>query len=216
MDPITAIAKMKAEETEASPAPIAPPRGKQKLRRKSSISTLSDDYVASFFSGPDTTNEEALKSRKVQDASSDGSKIKASYVSQQLKTRLNEYTFTSDITVCAGTFNVNGRKPVDTAADGSSVSVSLDDWLVQNLVDEPDVYAIGFQELDLSKENFLLNNSSYEDMWTPVRIRSGELHTSTLASCVRSCQVPLCTTAHPLIKVAHNMYQHAPLENIIR
>lgn len=170
--------------------PLAPPRGKhQRIRRRSSISTLSDDYVASFFSGPDTTDEDALNRREVQDAISDGNKIKASWVSHQLKTRLNEYTFNSDITVCAGTFNVNGRKPVDTAADGSSVSVSLDDWLVQNLVDEPDVYAIGFQELDLSKENFLLNNSSYEDMWTPVRLLRREIGGSFLAC---ACVLIMC------------------------
>lgn len=44
----------------------------------------------------------------------------------------------------------------------------MDDWLTAELpVEAPDLYAIGFQELDLSKEAFLLNNSAHEEIWTP-------------------------------------------------
>ena len=63
----------------------------------------------------------------------------------------------------SATFNVNGRKPYDDDGEG----LSMASWLADELpVESPDVYAIGFQELDLSKEAFLLNNSSHEAIWT--------------------------------------------------
>lgn len=55
-----------------------------------------------------------------------------------------------------GTWNVNGKKASD----------SLERWLIEDLAVMPDIYALGFQELDLSAENFFLNNSPLENEWT--------------------------------------------------
>lgn len=60
--------------------------------------------------------------------------------------------------IFVGTWNVNGQP----------ASVSLSDWLT-SLGSEnseiPDIYAIGFQELDLSKEAFLFNETPREGEW---------------------------------------------------
>ncbi|CAH2002137.1 unnamed protein product [Acanthoscelides obtectus] len=77
-----------------------------------------------------------------------------SMLKYQLKLREPEYTQTQEFTVFIGTWNVNGQPP----------SVSLRSWLSAD-EDPPDVYAVGFQEIDLSKEAFLFNDTPREAEW---------------------------------------------------
>jgi len=77
-----------------------------------------------------------------------------SVVIYQMSTKEEQFTDVQSFTFFIGTWNVNGQSP-----DGS-----LDDWLAAD--DEaPDVYAIGFQELDLSKEAFVFLESVKEEEW---------------------------------------------------
>nr|CAI5866899.1 unnamed protein product [Callosobruchus analis] len=77
-----------------------------------------------------------------------------SMLKYQLKLREPEYTQIQEFTIFVGTWNVNGQPP----------TVSLRSWLSRD-EDPPDVYAVGFQEIDLSKEAFLFNDTPREAEW---------------------------------------------------
>ena len=80
-----------------------------------------------------------------------------SVVRYQMSMKEQEFTEIQSFSVYCATWNVNGQSP--------NGSVRL--WLSQ--CDEPpDLYAIGFQELDLSKEAFLFTDSDREVEWVAV------------------------------------------------
>ena len=83
-----------------------------------------------------------------------------SVVRYHVALRETAYTDISQFSIFIGNYNVNGQPP----------SSGLADWLaVDN--DPPDIYAVGFQELDLSKEAFLFNETPREDEWLRAVIR---------------------------------------------
>lgn len=72
-----------------------------------------------------------------------------------LDTKKDTYTDLEGCIVYVATWNVNGQSPG---------SICLKDWLVRT-PEPPHIYAIGFQELDLSKEAFLFSDSPREKEW---------------------------------------------------
>ncbi|KAG1936180.1 type II inositol 1,4,5-trisphosphate 5-phosphatase [Pimephales promelas] len=64
------------------------------------------------------------------------------------------YTYIQNYSFFVGTYNVNGQNPKE----------SLSPWLASSNT-PPDFYLVGFQELDLSKEAFLFNDTPKEPEW---------------------------------------------------
>ncbi len=79
-----------------------------------------------------------------------------SVVKYQMALKEDQYTSVKTFTVFAGTWNVNGQSP------GAE---NVGRWLADEEEKPPDLYVVGFQELDLSKEAFVFNESPKEDEW---------------------------------------------------
>lgn len=77
-------------------------------------------------------------------------------VKYEMVRKEDSYTDVQSLRVFCGTWNVNGQSP--------TVTTPLADWLA-SCHQPPDIYAIGFQELDLSKEAFLFADTPKEDEW---------------------------------------------------
>ncbi|XP_065582662.1 type II inositol 1,4,5-trisphosphate 5-phosphatase-like [Artemia franciscana] len=81
-------------------------------------------------------------------------------VTQQMSLRKKDFTNTIRLKLFVGTYNVNGKSP----------TTSLSDWL--SCDDEPpDMYAIGFQELYLSKEAYVFMDTPKEEEWLRTVLR---------------------------------------------
>ncbi|KAI4496546.1 hypothetical protein M0804_000356 [Polistes exclamans] len=85
-----------------------------------------------------------------------------SVVRYQMACKEDDYTYSKTFRIFVGTWNVNGQPPN---------GIKLEEWLSSDQ-EPPDVYAIGFQELDLSKEAFLFNDTPRGEEWRIVVTKS--------------------------------------------
>eukprot|EP01133_Synstelium_polycarpum_P001192 gene1192-1373_t len=83
--------------------------------------------------------------------------VNGQWIQNKLKDREPEFTEKRNMVIFCGTWNVNGKKPQE----------SLDAWLKTDAATqgEPDIYAIGFQELDLTAEALLLGDTTRSLPW---------------------------------------------------
>ncbi|XP_051494070.1 type II inositol 1,4,5-trisphosphate 5-phosphatase isoform X2 [Apus apus] len=80
--------------------------------------------------------------------------LRDTIIKSQLVQREDSYTYIQNFRFFVGTYNVNGQSPRE----------SLQPWL-RCEAEPPDVYCVGFQELDLSKEAFFFNDTPREEEW---------------------------------------------------
>ncbi len=78
-------------------------------------------------------------------------------VEERLLDRLDEYSQLKQITIFTGTWNVNGRPPAGE---------SLLPWLFPDPDTEPDIFALGFQEIvELTPQQILLTDPAKKKLW---------------------------------------------------
>lgn len=85
-----------------------------------------------------------------------------SVVRYQMACKEDDYTYSKTFRILTCTWNVNGQPPN---------GIKLDQWLSTDEL-PPDIYAIGFQELDLSKEAFLFHETPREEEWRQIIVDS--------------------------------------------
>ncbi|BFZ10183.1 hypothetical protein BsWGS_13221 [Bradybaena similaris] len=76
------------------------------------------------------------------------------FLRQCMAQREKDFTSVRDLKLFCGSWNVDNNSPPD----------DLKHWLLHDDV-PPDIYALGFQELDLSKEAFIFMDTSRESDW---------------------------------------------------
>nr|XP_055212914.1 type II inositol 1,4,5-trisphosphate 5-phosphatase isoform X7 [Gorilla gorilla gorilla] len=80
--------------------------------------------------------------------------LRDTIVKSHLLQKEEDYTYIQNFRFFVGTYNVNGQSPKEC----------LRLWL-SNGIQAPDVYCVGFQELDLSKEAFFFHDTPKEEEW---------------------------------------------------
>ncbi|XP_051892634.1 type II inositol 1,4,5-trisphosphate 5-phosphatase isoform X2 [Pristis pectinata] len=80
--------------------------------------------------------------------------LRDNLIKSELLKQEEKYTYIRDYRIFAGTYNVNGKSPKQ----------DLRTWLSFDN-EPPDIYCVGFQEIDLSKEAFLFNDTPKEEEW---------------------------------------------------
>ncbi|ERE85636.1 type II inositol-1,4,5-trisphosphate 5-phosphatase-like protein [Cricetulus griseus] len=80
--------------------------------------------------------------------------LRDTMVKSHLVQKEEDYTYIQNFRFFVGTYNVNGQSPKEC----------LRPWLSHS-TQAPDVYCVGFQELDLSKEAFFFHDTPKEEEW---------------------------------------------------
>ena len=82
-----------------------------------------------------------------------------------VQARRLEYETSEPFSIYCGTWNTNGQLPGDLEGVTSWLGKKEDSFHAHSDFKKPDLYVLGFQELDLSKEAYIRQDSFYEKAW---------------------------------------------------
>ncbi|XP_076148352.1 inositol polyphosphate 5-phosphatase OCRL isoform X1 [Alosa pseudoharengus] len=155
--PAPPLPPRKGSYTPSAPLPATPPprdRGPA-VQNMTPVRTEFRTVVDKNSTWTDSPSSNTMRQALLSQGQREG------IIRHRMAKKEKEYVDLKNFRFFTGTWNVNGQSP----------DSSLEAWLCCD-PDPPDVYALGFQELDLSTEAFFYLESSKEQQWVDVVERS--------------------------------------------
>uniref|UniRef100_A0A3Q1B9E4 phosphoinositide 5-phosphatase n=1 Tax=Amphiprion ocellaris TaxID=80972 RepID=A0A3Q1B9E4_AMPOC len=148
---------------EPPPVPPLPPHRAVSLQAKDNSLITSTNFRSGFdrVDRPPSWCDSPTTNSMRQAMFSSQAGQREYLIKHRLGKKENEYVDIRPFKFFTGTWNVNGQPP----------DSSLESWLGCD-PEPPDIYALGFQELDLSTEAFFYMDSSKEQLWVEAVERS--------------------------------------------
>jgi len=87
--------------------------------------------------------------------------VKSLYITNKLKIFENDYIKIKNLSIFLGSWNVGNHQP------GESLNnwLNLNEKLEEDGIKYYDIYVLGFQEVDMTAESIVLNNSTFPGLW---------------------------------------------------